>query len=130
MENIGNQKVNSVLIQNLQNNKISVSVSVDSIVEPIAKSADEVRISTVEMQDYLEKKGYKLKACLKSAVVTNTNLATLLGEWLFELESPEKPIINEKLQPIVEDVPKTAEVVVTTLIKSELPGPKKKREQP
>lgn len=93
MEKIKEQRINTVLIQTLKNNLLSVTISVDPIVDPPASKEQKVYISTIEMSDYLTNiKGFKLKSCLKSAVVSNMSMDSLLGEWLFQLE--DKVLFN------------------------------------
>lgn len=91
VEYINEHRVNAILIEDQKANNgaaatVKVSISVDPLVEPMAKTGDMVRVSTIEVTEYLAKKGYNIAKCLKSAVVTNTNIATIFGEWIFELE--------------------------------------------
>lgn len=59
--------------------KVMVAVSV----EERGERGPKIRVKTHDVLVHLKKEGHRVGKCLKSAVVTNTNKKTMLGEWEF-----------------------------------------------
>lgn len=94
----------NILIMKPKDGKFSVHVSVEPI--GVFTRNKEEHVDTRKIKEILRSKGIEFGECLKSAVVTNTNPLTRMGEWVFSVPE-ENPIVEEKSLEETEERPIT-----------------------